>query len=262
MDLPPTSRPPLVTSRIGVPPGWRVEVSDRDPSTNATAADRARAGEAEGLVVVTEHQTAGRGRLERTWETPDRASLTFSVLLRPTAEAVRWPWLPLLTGLAVRGALRAEGLDARLKWPNDVLVPDRKVAGILLERVETPRGPAAVVGVGLNVSQVPDELPVPHATSLEIAGGRPVDRSALLGSLLTHLRERYDEWQGAATSLAAEYRQACDTVGREVRVDLPHADPLRGRAVGVDADGRLVVEGPAGRVAVGAGDVVHVRPAG
>ena len=147
-------------------------------------------------MVVAEHQTAGRGRLDRSWETPPRAALTFSVLLRPTVGPAQWPWLPLLTGYAVAGALRDAGFDAGVKWPNDVLVGDLKVAGILVERVDTPTGPAAVLGVGLNVSTTAEELPVPTATSLALAAGdAPTGRRCWL-ALLRRLREEYDAWQG------------------------------------------------------------------
>ena len=138
----------------------RAEVFDTAPSTNALVAERARTGAGEGLVVVAEHQTAGRGRLDRTWETPARAALTVSVLLRPRVAAMEWPWFPLLTGRAVAVALRNVGATVGLKWPNDVLLDDRKVGGILTERVDTPSGAALVVGVGINVGMTREQLPV------------------------------------------------------------------------------------------------------
>jgi BirA family biotin operon repressor/biotin-[acetyl-CoA-carboxylase] ligase len=217
-------------------------------------------------VVATEHQTAGRGRLDRVWVTPPRAALTFSLLVRPESVPVgRWPWLPLLAGLAVaEGLRRATGVEAALKWPNDVLVTGLKVAGILVERVEGPpggRGAAAVVGVGLNVSTTREELPVATATSLELAAGGPVDRSALLAELLASFSTAYDGWVGAAgRGLRPSYARVCSTIGREVRVDLPTGEPLRGRAVDVDEDGRLLVDDGTRVHALGAGDVVHVRP--
>ena len=265
MTTEPPARPPLDRDRL-VPAtsGLAVEVVDAAPSTNALVAERARQGAAEGLVVVAEHQTAGRGRLDRAWETPDRAALTFTLLLRPEVSAARWPWLPLLTGYAVARALRAGGHDARLKWPNDVLLgpEERKVAGILVERIETPRGPAAVVGVGLNVSTLPEELPIPIATSLMIGAGEEPDRTGVLLEVLAALREQYDAWsRGDGEPLRAAYVASCVTVGRDVRVELPGGRPLTGPATGIDSGGRLVVQGPDGEVAVGAGDVVHVRPA-
>ncbi len=246
-------------------PDLVVEVHEVATSTNAVAAERARTGADEGLVVVAEHQTAGRGRLDRSWETPARSSLTFSLLVRPTVPAADWPWLPLLTGHTVAKVLRAQGYDAGVKWPNDVLIGDRKLVGILVERVETPVGPAAVLGVGLNVSLTADELPVPTATSLalESGPGAEPDRTHLLVELLRSLREAYDAWQAGGTDatgrLRSSYAAACVTVGREVRVDLPGGRVLTGRATAIDDAGRLVVLTDEGEVVVGAGDVVHVR---
>lgn len=258
-------RPTLDHARLaGLAPEIVVEVLETATSTNAVAAERARAGAPAGLVVVAEHQTAGRGRLDRTWETPERSSLTFSLVLRPGVAAADWPWLPLLTGHVVVKTLRAAGYAAGVKWPNDVLIGERKLAGILLERVESPDGPAAIVGVGLNVSLTEDELPVPTATSLLIESGSPPDRTELLVSLLASLLEAYDAWEAggadATARLRSSYAAECVTVGRDVRVEMPTGEPLTGRATGVDESGRLVVAGPDGQTAVGAGDVVHVRP--
>lgn len=261
--LPP--RPPLDLAALAVAP-WPVEVVPQAGSTNAVLLERARAG-AEPQVLVTEHQTAGRGRMTRTWETPDRAALTLSVLLRPRAVPERWPWLPLLTGYAVSRVLPSLDPPVTLKWPNDVLAGERKLAGILVERVEGPSGPAAVIGIGLNVTTTYGELPVPTATSLLLAGagGPGLDRTALLLALLAELARVLDLWaEGGAQdgSLRASYAQQCSTVGRTVRVELPGGRTLTGRAVEVDAHGRLVVETAAGREAVAAGDVVHVRADG
>lgn len=231
-------------------------------STNAETVRLAREGSPQGLVVVAEHQTAGRGRLDRTWETPPRAALTFSVLLRPTRPAADWPWLPLLAGHAVATALREVEVPAVLKWPNDVLVADdaeeRKVAGLLMERVETPDGPAAVLGIGINVTTSREELPVETATSILLATGSAPDRSDLLLSLLAGLATEYVEWEsGRDGGLRASYLEACSTIGRDVRVELPGGVTLTGTAHGIDDGGRLLV----GENAVGAGDVVHVRAA-
>jgi BirA family biotin operon repressor/biotin-[acetyl-CoA-carboxylase] ligase len=255
-------RRPLDRSVVERLPGWLVEVVEAAESTNALASERARSGAAEGLVVVAEHQTAGRGRLDRVWVTPPRAALTFSAVLRPPLPVRRWPWLPLLTGLAVLdGVETAGGPRCRLKWPNDVMYDDRKLAGILAERVDTPAGPAAVVGIGLNVSTDIDELPVETATSLALSGAGHVDRSVLLASVLAALGVRYRRWTtepGGGPGLRGEYERSCSTIGRRVRVELP-TGRLEGTAAGVDPDGGLVVEGASGRVTVSAGDVVHVR---
>ena len=253
------SRPPLDPAAL---PPWRIEVLDESPSTNADVAGRALDGEPPGLVVVAEHQTAGRGRLDRTWVTPARAALTFSLLVAPApVRPERWPWLPLLTGLAVvDGVRRAAGVDATLKWPNDVLVDGAKVAGILVERVERPGGAVAVVGVGLNVSSTREELPVTTATSLALARARSLDRAALLVALLDAFGQRYDAWRAAAgQGPRSSYLQACSTIGRPVRVQLPTGGALLGRAVGVDDGGRLQVDDRSRVHLLGAGDVVHVR---
>jgi len=265
----PAQRPPLDAARIaaGVWPdaGLLVEVVAEAPSTNALVADRARQGASEGLVVVADHQTAGRGRLDRTWDTPAGAALTFSILLRPTVPTRSWPWLPLLTGYAVARALIARGYAAGVKWPNDVLIGEGKVAGILVERVDTPEGPAAVVGVGLNTGMTAAELPVPTATSLSLeqGGAGAPDRVDVLLEVLAAIRLAYDDWQlggePAAQRLATSYAVACVTVGRAVRVDLPDGSVLEGTAEAVDASGRLVVRTADGTQDVGAGDVVHVR---
>jgi len=240
--------------------GLTVEVVEEAASTNALVIERARSGAAEGLVIAAEHQTAGRGRLDRTWETPPRSGLTFSVLLRPTAPTASWPWLPLLAGYAVDKALKAAGYEASVKWPNDVLLDGRKVAGILVERVDTGAGPAAVVGIGLNVGMTAEELPVPEATSLAVASsGEVPDRTALLVSLLASLSEAYAALQEggdlAGIRLAESYAAACSTIGRVVRVVLPSGEELTGTANGIDPSGRLLVDG----TVVSAGDVIHVR---
>lgn len=263
MTSAPAPRPALDPDRIVAPAGWRVEVIEVTPSTNAAVAERARAGEDEGLVVVTEHQTAGRGRLDRVWETPARASLTFSVLLRPDLPVQDWTWLPLLTGYAVQAAVADRIPEIALKWPNDVLVEERKLAGILVERIETPTGPAAVVGVGINVSQGLDELPVALATSIELETSERVDRTDLLGQVLGSLHG-LQGLLGDTDALRAAYSDVCSTLGRTVDVHLPGgADGVevrRGEALDVDGRGALVVSTPDGTFTVGAGDVVHVRP--
>ena len=148
---------------------WReVQVVEETGSTNAGLLSQARSGAGEGLVLVAEAQTSGRGRMGRRWISPPRRALTFSVLLRPAVPAGLLGWVPLLAGVAVASALqRTAGVDARLKWPNDVLVDGAKIAGILAERW----GNAIVIGTGINVLQQRGELPVPTATSLLVAQG-------------------------------------------------------------------------------------------
>lgn len=255
---PPTGGPPALGSRdLG---RWRIEVVEESGSTNADVAERFRAGEREGLVLVAEHQTAGRGRLGRAWVSPPRASLTVSFLLEPEVAAERWTWLPLLTGVAAaRAVRRIADVTADLKWPNDVLVGGAKLGGILLERVEQDGRAAAVVGIGLNVHQAQDDLPVPGATSLDlVAGPGAVDRASLLTALVEELSAAYDEWRGGEDPRAA-YLGLCVTPGHQVTVSVPGGEVV-GEATDVDAQGRLVVLTDQGEQALGAGDVVHVRP--
>jgi BirA family biotin operon repressor/biotin-[acetyl-CoA-carboxylase] ligase len=263
-----TDRVPLDAAALRrelVRPGglWRdVQVVVETGSTNTDLMQAARDGAPEGIVLAAEVQTAGRGRLDRAWVSPPRAGLHVSVLLRPAGvpPACRG-WLPLLTGVAVATALRdGAGLDAVLKWPNDVLLGGAKVAGILAEQ----SGDAIVVGFGINVSHQRDELPVPTATSVALAGG-PAGRGPLLAAVLGELAGWYERWRAApggsadACGLRPAYLRLSATVGQQVSVHLPGGQLLAGRASGVDEAGRLLVDGPDGPTAVSAGDVVHLR---
>ena len=246
------------------------------PSTGSTNADllaRAAADPAspEGQVLIAEEQTAGRGRLGRSWSSVPGASLTFSVLLRPAAvPAARRGWLTLLAGVAVASAVRSvAGVDATLKWPNDVLAGDRKLAGILAE--QSPDGSAVVIGTGLNVAAAPGEIlvsPIGLApTSLRSEGATASREDLLLGVL-----DRLEDWYAAfradpdpeRSGLLDAYRSLCGTLGRTVRVELPAGGVVTGVAQDIDAEGRLLVaSGPGAAVTpVSAGDVVHVRAPG
>lgn len=249
-----------------IPPWARVDVVAATASTNADLVQVATSAPdgrpADRCVLAAEHQVAGRGRLERTWTSPARAGLTVSVLFRPLVPAARWTWLPLLAGVALAEAVRdVTGVDATLKWPNDLLAPDgRKLAGVLAQTAAD----AVVLGIGLNVSTTAGELPVPTATSLSLAGAADVDRTELLIALLQRLDVRYARWVDAdadadACGLAQDYRALCSTVGSHVRVGGSRGETV-GTAVGVDPLGRLIVRDGAGDLPLSAGDVLHVRP--
>ncbi len=179
-----------------------------------------------------------------------------SVLLRPTElPATTWSWLPLLVGVAAAEAVRdVAGVDAVLKWPNDVQREGRKLAGILVERIDTPTGPAAVAGIGMNITSAPDD-----AASLADTG---TTRDGILTALLSRLGDWYQKWlpDPAGPELQAAYRRACGTLGQQVRVELPGGGTINGRATDIDADGRLVLSTSDGERAIGAGDIVHLRP--
>ncbi|MGW4330406.1 biotin--[acetyl-CoA-carboxylase] ligase [Nocardia sp. NPDC004573] len=238
----------------------RIDVVESTGSTNADLIARAADPDADRVVLLAETQVQGRGRHARPWVSPPRAQLAMSLLVRlPGIGPASLAWLALLTGVAVVDALRATaGVPAELKWPNDVLIEGRKVAGILAEVASSGGAPAVVIGLGLNVSLTEDELPVPHATSLTIAGARETDRTVLVRSLLIEFVRRFTAWRDADWStdeLAAAYRERCATIGTEVRAELPGGRTLTGVAAGVDDYGRLLI----GDQAVSAGDVTHLR---
>ena len=292
MDIPPLDVEAIRRSTLRPAGAWSsVDVVPTAASTNTELIERAQAAaEARSpldapLALAAEHQTAGLGRAGRTWETPPRAALTVSVLLRPDVPAEVLGWLPLVSGVALVRVLRAAGVPAALKWPNDVLLPAsdgepevgglgpwRKVAGILTQAV--PGTSDVVVGIGLNVAQSAGELPVPTATSLAVAGF-DLDRSALLADLLRELAAVVRRWSdddgdidalgpGGAPSLHDEYADLCATLGTTVRAELAGgAGTVEGVADLIAADGGLVVVRPDGSVRiVAAGDVHHVRPEG
>lgn len=237
-------------------------------ATGSTNADLLAQREApDRSVLIAELQSAGRGRLDRTWTSAPGVGLTFSVLVRPEAPIATWGWLPLLTGVALHSAVNSfAGIDSVLKWPNDLLAgPERrKVAGVLAQT----SGEAVVVGIGLNVSATADDLP-PQGTSLALSGASDVDRTALLVTILTALDVRLAQWadvdgDAEACGLAAAYRAACATIGQPVSVSTTSeggGQTITGTATAIDSHGRLVVATGTGEVVVGAGDVHHLRSA-
>lgn len=255
-----------------------VRVVERTGSTSTDLVAAAREGAPDRSVLVADHQAAGRGRAGRTWETPPGQALTFSVLLRPGVPSHALGWLSLIGGMAVVRALAGLGAEAVLKWPNDVLLPgvggedlpgwgrDRKVAGVLGDVVPgvSARPPAAVLGIGVNVGQPRDALPVPSATSLA-AEGIQVERADLLARVLSALIDLDDAWRAAdgdavEAEIAAECAAVCATLGQPVRVLWPGGEVLEGTAVSLGDDGALRVADTSGRVhAVLAGDVERLR---
>lgn len=221
-------------------------------------------------VLVTDHQTAGRGRLDRVWAAPAGGSLAISVLLRPRLPPERLGWLSLAAGAAMTEALVEHGVAARAKWPNDVLIDGRKVCGVLAEVLADPssasghRRSGVVIGAGLNHAAAREELPVPTATSLAAEGG-PTDPDVLIAAYLRRLLTLVGAFEASggdpeASGLRAAVRAASDTIGRRVRVTRA-ADAVVGTAVDIDGEGRIVVDrGPIERtVACSSGDVEHLR---
>lgn len=248
-------------------------VRDSSPSTNSELVALARERTLPPFsTLVTLDQTAGRGRLGRSWQAPAGTALACSVYLTPQTDGGaalpldRFGWFAFVAGVAMTETIRAllPGASVGFKWPNDVLVGPgaRKVCGILAELV--PERSALVIGAGVNIGMTAGELPVDTATSLAVEGS-DVDPDTVLAGYLERLRHHADRFASAggdadASGLRARSRALCSTLGRDVRVELPDGSQLVGTAIDLDADGRLEVRaGDGSTVAVAAGDVTHLR---
>ncbi len=275
------SRPPLdekglrrsLTAAMDAP--WsHLDVVAETGSTNADLmaliASSERPDSLDRTVLLTESQLRGRGRHGRDFGGAPQAQITMSAILRlPGVPVTALGWLPLLTGVAIVDALREVAeVEAELKWPNDVMINGRKVAGILAEAAATIPVPIIVLGVGINVTLTEDELPVPTATSLRLEDAKCTDRNTLVRATLRALATRLHRWQGLrgnSPELAQDYRERCGTLGLHVRAVLPGGNELTGVARDVDHEGRLLIaadsDGPSGGLTpVSAADVTHLRP--
>lgn len=245
-------------------------VLDTAGSTNTELVRRASEGALPSFTtLVTSNQTAGRGRLDRFWTAPPGTALAVSVLVLanvPSFQPRAFSWVPIAAGLAMADAVSAVIPDDRrvgLKWPNDVQVDGRKISGVLAEVLTNATG--LVVGAGVNVGMTREQLPVPTATSIALAGGTPDAEDVLLSRFLAEFRRLVSGYQAAGADAAASglldlARHRCVTLGQEVRVELPGGAELRGTAVDLDDSARLLVRDSEHRVhAVAAGDVTHVR---
>lgn len=258
MPSSPAVDPARVASLLGAGSLWGpIQGVAVTGSTNDDLSRRAAIGADEGEVLVADHQTGGHGRFQRPWQDVPGTAVALSVLLRPRRPAAEWGWLSLAAGVAVVNGLRhlapEQAHRVMLKWPNDVLIDDRKVCGILA----SSDGSSVVVGLGINTTMDASELPVPQATSLLLAG-LPAGKDELVAAVLASLERVYAQWQGSG-ELRAPYQAACGTIGRSVRVQLDPHRAVHGIATGVDRAGGLVVSTPAGQRAFAAGDVHHLR---
>ena len=259
------SRPPLNPASLSELPVQRLDVVETTGSTNADLLARHAAGEdIRGAVLLAEHQSAGRGRNGRSWSAPPRSQIALSIGVGADGvPAESWGWLPLLTGVALVDAVRAvTGIEAGVKWPNDVLVGTGKLAGILAE-VAAP-DPIIVVGLGLNVTLTAQEAPDPRATSLQMLGAVMLDRDVLVGAVLRELATRIEKWQtakGPDQTLVEDYRQCSLTLGSRVRATLPGDREITGIAIDIDSLGRLSIDTGTEVATVSAGDITHLRPA-
>ena len=231
---------------------WRVSVfqSVTSTQTELIGKDNLQHGD----VYVTEFQSVGRGRLDRTFEAAESSALLFSIYLEPKRDKSEWSAIPLLAGLSLVTALKS--LDAKvvtnLKWPNDLLIGDKKVAGILVEA----RANGVVVGIGLNVEMNKTELPVPTATSLAIENFAELNRNTLLPEILKNFALNIELWESGSKVGFEQYRQVSSTLGQEVEVHLPSGEILYSRAIEVNEFGELLL---ASGARVNVGDVIHLR---
>lgn len=227
---------------------------------------QAKTGVAEGFCVIAREQTRGRGRLDRSWHSPKDAGLYFSIVLRPSFEVGRWPLISLVAALAVHDALaKVFQLTVDIKWPNDIVIDDRKLAGILAETVETPDGAAVVLGIGINLTSenVPLDLTESVTSIAAINHSRPIDRESTITELIKSLSQRYQTLHtedGSNQTIYDWCARSSYGYDREVSVALAN-ESFEGVTRGLERDGALRVETSAGAIRiVRAGDVRAVRP--
>ena len=231
---------------------WRVSVFQSLTSTQSELIGKENLHH--GEVFVTEFQSAGRGRVNRTFEATESSALLFSLYLEPKLNKMEWSAIPLLAGLSLVNALSNldKKVETNLKWPNDLLIGERKVAGILAEA----RPDGVIVGIGLNVEMVKSELPVPTATSLKLENFAELNRNVILSEILTNLALTIELWESGSNIGLEQYRQVSSTLGKEVEVHLPSGEIISSRATGITDVGELQL---ANGTRVNVGDVIHLR---
>jgi BirA family biotin operon repressor/biotin-[acetyl-CoA-carboxylase] ligase len=250
---------------------WRVEIKDEVESTQSEFNLAASGSDIrEGQVIVAEYQSKGRGRLDRSFESQKYLALTFSFLLKPTRGQVEWSWLPLLIGSsvveAINGVLQigsdnSDGADPYktfTKWPNDIVTPDGlKLGGILLEQ----RDSYLIAGIGINVHHKSDQLPVPHAISLDLFSKRRNQRELILSEILKKIEDRYLLWSSLGTTDGEKkrYQESSLTLGSSVVAQIPGGRQISGIALDIDLNGSLLIQTSEKVETVSAGDVIHAR---
>ena len=233
---------------------WRVSVVEVTGSTQDDLVEKVESGEAiPKSVIAAEYQSAGRGRLDRTFVAPQTSALTFSLYIEPKVNREEWSFIPLLAGLSMQEALSSfdKGIEIGIKWPNDLIINEKKIAGIISQA--TPRG--VVIGIGVNVGMRSDELPVEHATSLSLENFTELDRNRILAAFLNYFEVNLQVWELGQT-FAAQYRRASVTLGRQVEITLPGGEIVAATAEGISDTGGLMLDN--GRE-ITVGDVIHLR---
>ena len=249
-------RTPLDEAEINsrVTPYWRVSVVELTGSTQNDLLQLVESNNAlDGQVIATEFQSNGRGRLDRTFQAPAQSALLFSFYIKPRKERSEWGFISLIAGLSLVRAITTidTAMNVSLKWPNDLIINEKKCAGIIAQTTNE----GIVIGIGLNVSMTPNELPVSTATSLAIEGSTITDRNLLLSHLLNTFAELFEAWE-EGSELLDEYASASSTIGKKVRIELPGGENLEATVARISHTGELVLDD--GRH-VSAGDVIHLR---
>ena len=249
-------RTPLDEAEINsrVTPYWRVSVVELTGSTQNDLLQLVESNNAlDGQVIATEFQSNGRGRLDRTFQAPAQSALLFSFYIKPRNQRSEWGFIPLIAGLSLVRAITTidTAMNVSLKWPNDLIINEKKCAGIIAQTTNE----GVVIGIGLNVSMTPNELPVSTATSLAIEGSTITDRNLLLSHLLNTFAELFEAWE-EGSELLDEYASASSTIGKKVRIELPGGENLEATVARISHTGELVLDD--GRY-VSAGDVIHLR---
>jgi len=249
-------RTPLDEAEINskIAPYWRVSVVELTGSTQNDLQQLVESKNAlDGEVIVTEYQSSGRGRLDRTFEAPTQSALLFSFYIKPRKQRTEWGFIPLIAGLSLVRSIKSldSAINVSLKWPNDCIINDKKCAGIIAQTSHE----GIIIGIGLNVSMTSNELPVPSATSLAIEGSTITDRNLLLSHILNTFAELFEAWE-EGTELLKEYSNASSTIGKMVRIDLPGGENIEATDARISQLGELVLDD--GRH-VSAGDVIHLR---
>jgi BirA family biotin operon repressor/biotin-[acetyl-CoA-carboxylase] ligase len=232
---------------------WRVSVVDLTASTQSDLAELVNSSVAKsGEVIAAEFQSNGRGRLDRTFEAPPQSALLFSFYVAPKRARSDWSFISFLAALAMHEVITENLVEnTSLKWPNDILIGDKKVAGLLAQQI----GDGVIIGIGLNVAMGADELPVPTATSLALAGSNDLDRNLLFSAFLNRFESIFNEWDSGSDFLE-KYREVSSTLGRQVRVEVLGRESIEAQAVSITTQGALILSDG---TEVNVGDVVHLR---
>lgn len=233
---------------------WRVQVVEVTGSTQEDLAVAVTIGDAfAGDVIAAEYQRMGRGRLDRTFEAESSTALMFSFAIAPQRSKDYWSYLPLLAGIAVAESINSLNphMSCRLKWPNDLLIGEKKLGGIIAQTV----GDNVIIGIGINVEMSTDQLPVSHATSIAIEGGQNLNRNDLLATILKNFEAALRKWE-AGDDMQDQYRVLSSTIGKAIEAHLPGGALKTGKALNIDHHGGLILD--TGEV-ITSGDVIHLR---